>query len=242
MCNAVKYKTVSQVYVQQCALQNVVLVMDEDVLTKMIDASPGQDRVTKTAEEIHAAGKRVGGSAKDQLRWALNFSNKDLSDPSLGTVLDLFLELYAFQILSAVGSPLKLPDSVSLEKEAFALAPNLVRNSHKLFNHVLLSYVRDRRFDIESDDRTMFILTPQGFSFFTEDPVMDCVLKLLQLIAEFPEHVHRCPEGQRGCGKWFLADRKDAVFCSKTCAGRKRVFDFREREIKKKGRKKHAKR
>jgi hypothetical protein len=216
-------------------------MVDEDALTKLI-----QDQATKTAEEIRAAGKRVGVSAKDQLRWALNFSNRDVSDPSLGTVLDLFLELFAFQKLSDAGGGLKLPDSISFpEKEGFTLFASNVKETHRLFNQVLLSYLRNRRFDIENDGRTTFILTPQGFSSVVENPVMDCTVKLMRLIGEFPEHVHQCPEdhatemhsatGQwqgtltrRVCGNWFLADRKDAVFCSKTCAGRKRISAFRK--------------
>lgn len=200
----------------------------------MSDATQALDRIVKSGAEIRASGKRVGDGARDRLQWALNFSNKDVSDPSIGTVLDLYLELAAFQL--SPGFSVDMPSFSFSTKEDFRLALDEVRRVHERFNDVLRSYVKEHRIVIKNDAPTNFMLTRRGLSIFTPDYVFCCAVKLMQLIAEFPEHIRQCPEDQRGCGNWFLADRRDAVFCSKTCAGRKRIFDFRERETEKKGR------
>jgi hypothetical protein len=64
------------------------------------------------------------------------------------------------------------------------------------------------------------------------DPVDDCTTKLMKLLGKFCDRLHRCP-AEHGCGRWFLSQRIDSIYCSNTCSARKRARAFRQRKAAK---------
>jgi hypothetical protein len=210
----------------------------EDILVTFAYATAKKSRGLIKIAAIREAVRRVGATSRDRLGWVLKFASEDLSDPSPGKALDVRLELGAF--LAIPGWMGELPDAIKLP-DIDNLFPSLKEawKLHELLNTWLQSYVEQGEILIVSPGKTTYHLTRDGFDFGALDRTTRCAVNLMRLIREFPEHVRCCPKEQHGCGKWFLAERTDAVYCSKTCAGRKRIAEFRARE--RKGVRKHAK-
>jgi CGNR zinc finger protein len=75
---------------------------------------------------------------------------------------------------------------------------------------------------LDKDDRT-----GRPVVGFVHDPAFDFVRAFVDLSSRYIGRFRSCPSA--GCGRTFVARRRDQLFCSKTCAVRKRVAAHRKR-------------
>jgi hypothetical protein len=182
-------------------------------------------------DELKKAAARIG-DGKQQLRWALALADEDVAGWGAGRLQDLRVELTMFRHGSRWLAD--LPDLPTACLPSWFHSEEQARRVHERFVTFLASYARDNQISMMHKGATHFSLRGSHFSFGVGDPVTACCIKLMQLMGEFSSHLRRCPPGQ-GCGKWFLGKKTDTIFCSKTCAGRKRAFEFRQRQQRKAG-------
>jgi hypothetical protein len=208
--------------------------MSDGVIVEMMWMGATKQDKLATLKQVRAAGDRIGFGSRAQLIWALKFSNEDLSTLSPGRCLDLQLELAAFRCDTSLFG--ELPDSVKVPiKRGYFPSPAEVKRTRERFTAALDSYARQSEIIISHQGKVDFHLTERGnFVFEVPDSVTGCVIRLMKLIGEFPQHVRRCASVE--CGKWFLAKKTDATYCSKTCGTRERTRELRRRKAEEKAR------
>jgi hypothetical protein len=169
------------------------------------------------------AALNVGQTPTGQLAWALVFASEDSDRVSPDLRLKAQQELTAFEI------PRSLTGQASRRPRPLASFDD-VRGARKRFDAMLRTFAVSREIRVQTEKSVEFALVAGELSVTSPDFVTACEIKLMQLIAWDPDHIRQCPKEEHGCGAWFLAERTDAVYCSKKCSGRKRIHEFRTRK------------
>lgn len=191
-------------------------------------------------DDLRKAATRVGLTRKGQFEWALGLANEtDASEWSAGRKLDMRIEAIVFLGGQRVLNLFSKDKARSIDSPMFP-SEEKMREIRTSVASVLTTYTDQGEVNITLEGRTHVYLAGGEFAFIVADMAQSATVRVMKLLADFSDHVRRCPAGE-GCGKWFLAKKTDAIFCSKTCGTRKRIRELRERKAKK-GAKKHAKR
>jgi hypothetical protein len=210
-----------------------------DVLISLARAvSGGRNRIP--AKVFAAAGKKVGLTNRDRLRWAINFVQEQTEQMTPGDWYNAQLEAGAFVH----------PDLALLEKESrsipFSVALFLSVDAVKKAKDRLLSLIKaaangsDISFDVSQlsvhvdghgvSYRVKYIFGTGQEKQLESAQIEQAALRLAQLLSEHWGYVGLCDRKRHGCGRYFLKSRTDKEFCSKTCLNRSTTYRQRGKE------------
>jgi len=183
-------------------------------------------------QEFQRAELRIGTSSEDRLRWVLDFAERDLGTLSAGDWMNLQVEFQLFQVPEGYVRFLAFARKAGLKP---VLMPRKwIERTHKCLSQMLAAL--KSRETLSYTFQTSFRLsrgTKEGFHFSFSMPgsglSAQYLVTVMMLIEEQGDKVRRCPEDRHGCGRWFLASRTDAIYCSATCLNRATTRNRRAR-------------
>jgi len=184
------------------------------------------------------AGRKVGLTRKERLEWALKFAQQSIESMTPGDLYNAQIESGAF-VRPEVAAAHKQNRSLPFSPVLFLSIDEIKEVKTKFFTLIeQAANAAEYTFPVT---QLRVSMTPQGLSYDVgfELLVPDkrrraqiefAMLKLAQLLSEHWGYVGLCDRKRHGCGRYFLKNRTDQQFCSKTCLNRSTTYRQRGKE------------
>jgi hypothetical protein len=190
-----------------------------------------------TAEFANAA-KKVGRTGKERLSWAIKFAQEPIENMTPGDFYNASIESGAFlhrDLAFAQKENKSLPFS-----QALFPRPEQIKEIKEKFLFLIRGAAVETGYTFAASQMKIAI-GPGGISYdiafnlsdaekHTKAQVESAMLKLAQLIGEHWGYIGLCDRKRHGCGRYFVKNRTDQQFCTKTCLNRSTTYRQRGKE------------